>query len=245
MKKFSQLGFYIVFIMLFMACSSNNNAQNNQENASASESQTTATTSTSESEVQTSSIDMNANDYVVIISTQFGEIALVLFEETPKHRENFLKLAKEGFYDSTMFHRVINNFMIQGGDPNTKDPDKSPREYGIGGPDYKIPAEIVAGLKHKKGALAAARQGDQVNPKRESSGSQFYIVQHPNGTPHLDGQYTIFGQTIAGLDVLDKIATQPVLQPQSMPKEPIRMSMRVEEMKRSEISEKYGYDFSR
>ncbi|MCC5944372.1 MAG: peptidylprolyl isomerase [Bernardetiaceae bacterium] len=188
---------------------------------------------------------MDANDYVVTISTDFGEIAIVLFEETPKHRENFLKLAKEGFYDNTMFHRVIRNFMIQGGDPNTKDPSKSPREYGTGGPDYKVPAEIIPGLTHKKGAVAAARQGDAVNPKKESSGSQFYIVQNANGTPHLDGEYSVFGQAIKGLDVIDTIAAQPVLQPQSLPQSEIRMNMRVEEMKRSEISEKYGYDFKR
>lgn len=112
----------------------------------------------------------------VIIHTSLGDIGVQLFEDTPKHRENFLKLAHAHFYDSTTFHRVIQDFMIQGGDPYSKDPEKKGMA-GQGGPGYTLPAEIQPQYFHAKGMLAAARQGDQVNPKRESSGSQFYIVQ--------------------------------------------------------------------
>ncbi len=113
-------------------------------------------------------------DEIAIIGTDFGDIYVVLYDETPLHKENFLKLAKEGFYDSTSFHRVIENFMIQGGDPNSK--DEIPFNDGQGGPGYTIDAEFNSKFIHKKGALAAARLGDQQNPERKSSGSQFYIV---------------------------------------------------------------------
>ncbi len=113
---------------------------------------------------------------IVVLSTEMGDIKLKLYNETPLHRDNFLKLAGEGFYDGLLFHRVINYFMIQGGDPDSKTAAPGSR-LGSGGPGYTIPAEIVEKYYHKKGALAAARQGDQVNPERQSSGSQFYIVQ--------------------------------------------------------------------
>lgn len=115
-------------------------------------------------------------DSLVEISTSLGKMVVKLYPETPKHRANFLRLAQEGFYDSTTFHRIIKGFMIQGGDPYSKDPKKK-NLAGQGGPGYTIPAEINSKFFHKKGVLAAARQSDQVNPKRESSGSQFYIVQ--------------------------------------------------------------------
>ena len=112
----------------------------------------------------------------VKINTSEGEIIVRLYDETPKHRDNFIKLAKEGYYDGTLFHRVIKDFMIQGGDPNSKDAPAG-KMLGTGGPGYTVPAEFVyPQLFHKRGALSAARQGDEVNPKRESSGSQFYIV---------------------------------------------------------------------
>lgn len=112
----------------------------------------------------------------VKIQTTLGDIVVRLYDETPLHRDNFLKLAKEGFYNGTLFHRVIKDFMIQGGDPDSKDASMD-KMLGTGGPDYTIPAEFVyPQYYHKRGALSAARQGDQVNPKRESSGSQFYIV---------------------------------------------------------------------
>ncbi|MEQ8926773.1 MAG: peptidylprolyl isomerase [Fulvivirga sp.] len=115
-------------------------------------------------------------DYIVTIHTTHGDMKAVLFDETPKHKENFIKLAKEGYFDSTLFHRVIKDFMIQGGDPNSKGTQPGAR-LGNGGPGYTVPAEFNKDLFHMKGALSAARQGDQVNPKKESSGSQFYIVQ--------------------------------------------------------------------
>ncbi|MBR6491744.1 MAG: peptidylprolyl isomerase [Bacteroidales bacterium] len=226
----------------------------------------------------------------VIIHTDLGDMVVVLYDETPQHKENFLKLAGEGYYDSLLFHRVIKDFMVQGGDPNSKNA-KPGVQLGNGGPDYTIEAEFVPKYIHKKGALAAARQGDNVNPQKRSSGSQFYIVQgktyndaqleqmnnsreqarvqdifsqfinrpensqylqqlidaqHANdqkaysdviseiepiimnehkkdsswmltpeqieiyktvgGTPFLDTQYTVFGEVIEGLDVIDKIA---------------------------------------
>lgn len=162
---------------------------------------------------------------VVEIKTTEGTITVMLYNDTPKHRDNFIKLAKSGFYEGRIFHRVINNFMIQAG--WTKD--------GVDDPEYKIESEIRKNHIHKRGALAAARQGDQVNPERKSSGCQFYIVQGRKyneaqlktfesrlntkftdkqiktyttvgGTPHLDGAYTVFGEVLTGMDVVDKIA---------------------------------------
>ena len=196
----------------------------------------------------------------VIIHTSVGDIAVKLFDETPKHKENFLKLASEHFYDSTTFHRVIKDFMIQGGDPFSKDPAKK-NLAGTGGTGYTIPAEILPQFFHQKGMLAAARMGDAVNPKRESSGCQFYIVQgkkftkeeldnaenrikgqlggdfkfseaarkgymEVGGSPWLDQQYTIFGEVVGGLDVMEKIGTTPVA-PGDRPLQDITMTMEV------------------
>lgn len=171
----------------------------------------------------------------VLIETTKGNMTVVLYDDTPLHRDNFIKLAESGYYDSLLFHRVIKNFMIQGGDPQSKNASPTAR-LGNGGPDYTIPAEIVYPTHfHKKGALAAARTGDNVNPERRSSGSQFYIVQGQvytdmkldqfekalgktfttkerdtyatiGGTPHLDNQYTVFGEVVEGLGVVDRIA---------------------------------------
>lgn len=139
------------------------------------------------------------------IRTSKGTMVVKLYEETPLHKENFIKLAKSGFYNGILFHRVINGFMIQCGDPLTKDLNKAD-EWGTGGPGYTVPAEIIKGFTHKKGALAAARRGDFVNPSKASSGSQFYIVQDAECCSQLDGQYTVFGEVVKGLDVIDKIA---------------------------------------
>ena len=116
----------------------------------------------------------NRTEEIAVISTKFGEMIVRLYDATPEHKANFLKLAKEGFYDSTTFHRIIEGFMVQGGDPNSKDDNL--RNDGQGGPGYTLPAEIVRGYIHKKGALAAARMGNDTNPDMRSSGSQFYIV---------------------------------------------------------------------
>ncbi len=172
---------------------------------------------------------------LVEIETNFGTMLAVLSDATPKHRDNFSKLAEEGYFDGMLFHRVIDGFMIQGGDPNSKDASAD-QPLGGGGPGYQIPAEFVDSLVHVKGALAAARTGDQVNPQKESSGSQFYIVHGKpiddnmldriaaqkdchytkeqredykkyGGAPFLDKEYTVFGRVISGLEVIDKIAT--------------------------------------
>jgi peptidyl-prolyl cis-trans isomerase B (cyclophilin B) len=169
---------------------------------------------------------------LVNIKTPMGDIVIELYDSTPEHKKNFLKLVDENFYDSLLFHRVMSGFMVQGGDPNSRNAGPNER-LGAGGPGYTIPAEI--GAPHFKGTLAAARQGDAVNPRRESSGSQFYLVQgnpvsdqmldnierqyglkynqtqrqkylEVGGTPQLDGQYTVFGEVVKGLDVIDKIA---------------------------------------
>ena len=144
------------------------------------------------------------------IVTNMGTIRVKLYKDTPRHNANFQKLALSGYYDSLLFHRVINHFMIQGGDPFTKDTTKMDL-WGQGGPEYTIPAEMRdadgAPLHcHKKGALAAARRGDLANPFKESSGSQFYLVQDADACLHLDGEYTVFGETVAGINVIDKIA---------------------------------------
>ena len=143
----------------------------------------------------------------VIIKTSLGDIKVRLYDQTPLHRDNFIRLAKEGFYDGTIFHRVIRDFMIQGGDPFTRDTSAAAvAKYGQGGPGYTIPAEFVPEYKHKKGALAAARRGDVANPMKESSGSQFYIVQDEKACAQLDGAYTVYGETIKGFDIIDRIA---------------------------------------
>ncbi|MCL2436093.1 MAG: peptidylprolyl isomerase [Lentimicrobiaceae bacterium] len=141
----------------------------------------------------------------VLIETSLGNITIVLFNETPLHRDNFIKLVNEQFYDGVLFHRIIQNFMIQTGDPDSKKATKGQR-LGMGGPGYLIPAEIKPQFSHKRGAIGAARTN---NPERASSGSQFYIVDNPNGAHHLDGQYTVFGEVISGMEVVDKIAAQP------------------------------------
>ena len=176
-------------------------------------------------------------DMLVTIATPQGEMKLILFAETPQHRENFLKLAKEGFYNNTTFHRVINDFMIQGGDANSK--DDNPNNDGAGDIGYRIPAEILPHLRHVRGALAAARNN---NPQKQSSGSQFYIVQNHQGVPHLDNNYTVFGQVIAGLDVIDKIAESPT-GPMDRPATPIPMTVKVEKMKKKKITKLYGYQY--
>ena len=180
-------------------------------------------------------------DYVVIISTSHGDMVLVLYDETPKHKENFLKLVDEGFYEGTTFHRVIAGFMVQGGDPNSKKGgDRS--KIGSGGPGYTVDAEFVDKYTHVKGALAAARQSDQVNPQKASSGSQFYIVQNANSCRHLNGSYTVYGQVIEGLEVIDLIAAQEVGRGK-LPLEDIPVTMTSKLMKKKKIKKLYDYSF--
>lgn len=144
----------------------------------------------------------------VIIETTMGNITIALYNETPLHRDNFIKLVNENFYDGVLFHRIIQEFMIQTGDPDSKGARKGMR-LGQGGPGYTVPAEIVPGKSNKRGAVAAARMGDQQNPQRASSGSQFYIVDKQGGATHLDGAYSVFGEVVSGMEVVDKIAAQP------------------------------------
>ena len=141
-----------------------------------------------------------------IIETTHGTMKVKLYSKTPQHRDNFAKLVSEKYYDGIRFHRVIEGFMIQTGDPFSRDTAMI-NSWGTGGPDYTVPAEFIAEYGHKKGALAAARKGDMANPKKASSGSQFYIVHDPNSCRHLDGQYTVFGEVTEGLEVIDAIAT--------------------------------------
>ena len=143
------------------------------------------------------------------IVTTHGTMRVKLYNKTPKHRDNFKKLVAEKYYDGIRFHRVIEGFMIQAGDPYSRDTSMI-NMWGQGGPDYTVPAEFVNEYWHKKGALAAARKGDMANPTKASSGSQFYIVHDENACLHLDGQYSIFGEVVEGLDVIDKIASVDV-----------------------------------
>ena len=173
-------------------------------------------------------------EQLIKIETTLGNIVIKLYNETPGHRDNMINLIQEDFYKGQLFHRVISDFIIQGGDPHSVGAEKGQR-LGTGGPGYTIPAEFNTTLIHKKGALAAARQGDRMNPEKESSGSQFYLVQGRvfspeelklmvqnkaihlseemfkiyttlGGTPHLDGSYTVYGEVVEGLEVMDRIA---------------------------------------
>ena len=177
-------------------------------------------------------------DYIFTVSTEYGEFQMLLFDETPKHKENFLNLVQAGFYDSTTFHRVLDNFMIQGGDPNSK-PDGNGK-LGLGGPGYNMEAEIVEELKHDKGMVGAARMPDN-NPTRESSGSQFYIVEAEKGAHHLDGEYTVFGRVFSGMEVVEKIAEQKVNR-KGLPSKPIYMRINYVKAKRKKIAETYGIE---
>ncbi len=192
---------------------------------------------------------------MIEIETNHGTMIAVLYDETPLHRDNFSKLAEEGFFNDLLFHRVISGFMIQGGDPQSKGAPAGAM-LGSGGPGYTIPAEFNEKFIHKKGALAAARQGDNVNPKKESSGSQFYIVhgtgpmeddainqwearmgtafsdenrkayKEMGGTPFLDQNYTVFGEIVEGLDVIDKIAAVQTARG-DRPQEDVKMTIRL------------------
>ena len=261
-------------------------------------------------------------DQVITIKTKHGDMVAILYDETPKHKANFIKLAKEHYFDSLLFHRIIEGFMIQGGDPDSKNATPG-QNLGTGGPTYTIDAEFNPKFFHEKGAFSAARMSDAQNPTKASSGSQFYIVQGKKwtedelkfdqmkfnmamqqyfqnpvnkpaydslfatyqsgnvprydsllkklrprveketgiktekdvspevvkvystvgGAPHLDGQYTVFGKVIKGLEVIDKIAAQPK-DDSDRPVEDIRMMVTVEEMSKSKIEKEYGYKYS-
>lgn len=194
----------------------------------------------------------NNNTYAEINVEGYGKMKVLLYNETPKHKENFIKLANEGFYDGTLFHRVINGFMIQGGDPDSKTAAPG-QPLGMGGPGYTLDAEI--GSPHFKGALSAARLGDNQNPEKRSSGSQFFIVhgqaigdpmldnmerqkgikysqaqrdlyKQVGGAPFLDNDYTVFGEVVEGFDVIDKIA-QVQKDPSDRPTQDVKMEVKI------------------
>lgn len=170
-----------------------------------------------------------------------GDILILLYDQTPLHKQNFLQKAKSGYYNGTTFHRVIPKFMIQGGDANSKNDD--PNDDGLGQPqDPTIPAEIRPELEHKRGAVAAARQGDMVNPQRASSSSQFYIVQNTTGTPFLNRQYTVFGQVVQGQAVVDQIAQTPTTGP-DRPVTPVRMTMTLKKVSKKKLTQQYGFQY--
>lgn len=191
---------------------------------------------------------------LIEITTDFGVMMAELYDATPQHRDNFLKLAGEGFYDGLLFHRVIDGFMIQGGDPNSRNAAAG-ASLGSGGPGYQVPGEFIDSLVHIRGAIAAARTGDGVNPERKSSGSQFYIVHgtpvdasmldmlekrkgvkyseaqraaylEHGGAPFLDRDYSVYGRVISGFDVLDQIATAPK-DARDRPTKDIKMTVKV------------------
>jgi peptidyl-prolyl cis-trans isomerase B (cyclophilin B) len=200
-------------------------------------------------------IKIDAPDKCLVeIETNFGSMVVHLYDETPKHRDNFVELAEKGFYNDLLFHRVIDGFMIQGGDPNSRDANPGGR-LGAGGPGYQIDAEFNENLVHIKGALAAARTGDSVNPEKRSSGSQFYIVHGKptsnemldriefqkgityseearkiynelGGTAFLDNDYTVFGRVISGMEVVDAIAATKT-RPGDRPENDVKMKIRV------------------
>ena len=205
--------YILAALVLFAACKKPDNpqpAEGTEETTTEQTPETNNPTTTTMNEQPAAPADKWAElgeEPMLKIKTTDGTMTVKLYAETPLHRDNFVKLARSGFYNGLLFHRIIKGFMIQGGDPFTKDSTKI-AQFGTGGPGYTIPAEIVAGKTHKKGALAAARRGDQVNPAKESSGSQFYIVQDEEGCKHLDGEYTIFGEVVDGLTVIDKIASE-------------------------------------
>lgn len=210
-------------------------------------------------------------DYLVSVTTDYGPMTLVLYDQTPKHKANFIKLVDQHFYDGLLFHRIIESFMVQGGDPESRTAVAG-ASLGNGDVGYTIPAEFVPSLFHKKGVLAAARDN---NPAKASSGCQFYIVQGRvwddaglqkqieriksmnghvptpeqqqvyktlGGTPHLDGNYTVFGQVIDGLSVVDSIAKQP-RDERNRPKTDIHMRMDGKWVRKKKISKKYGYSY--
>lgn len=274
----------------------------------------------------TASAQDKKGEYVVTIKTSYGDMVAILYNETPKHKENFIKLANSKFYDSLLFHRVMNEFMIQGGDPESKKAAAG-QSLGSGNPGYTIEAEFRPTLFHERGSLAAARTPDAGNPTKASSGSQFYIVQGKKytteeidqfeeslrnnkksqylreiimspkytglltqiqehqraqdgawlneffeksdtlivkekpgykpfaftpeqktvyttvgGTPFLDGEYTVFGKVIKGMEVVDKI-TAVAKDAQNRPNEDIRMFVSVKQLSRKKIEKEYGYVF--
>ncbi len=182
----------------------------------------------------------DTTEQIIEIKTSKGTMYMWLYKETPLHRANFLGLADTNYFDSTTFHRIITNFMIQGGDPNSKDSD--PNNDGQGGPGYTIPAEIdVTKHRHARGEVAAARLGNASNPLKASSGSQFYICHSTNGTKGLDGEYTVFGKILKGIEVVDEIVKQPK-NASDRPLTDIKMDVNVITKTRGELRSEFNFE---
>lgn len=181
----------------------------------------------------------DTTEKILEIKTAYGTMYMWLYNETPLHKANYLALADSGFFDSITFHRIVPNFVIQGGDPNSKDSD--PNNDGTGGPGYNIPAEIKSSLKHVYGAVGAARQPDGVNPLKESSGSQFYIVVNTAGTSFLDNNYTVFGQIISGMPVATTIVGKP-RNASDRPLTDIRMDVNVVTKTRAQLRTEFNFE---
>ena len=207
MKRYIYFTLVCAVALLAAACGNRKKAEAGEAAAQAEVDSIAAVKSTEDSLKMEKTISELPEEPVLDIITNLGTMTVKLYSGTPKHRDNFVKLAQSGFYNGVLFHRVINGVMIQAGDPLSKD-EAQKAVWGTGGPGYTVPAEILPQkYNHKKGALAAARRGDAANPYRESSGSQFYIVQDERNCAQLDGAYTVFGEVTEGLPVIDKIAS--------------------------------------
>jgi cyclophilin family peptidyl-prolyl cis-trans isomerase len=214
----------LAVVLIIIACKKENNTP--EEVITTSTTATTATTSTTGAVLDTP-------EKVIEIKTPFGTMYMWLYKETPLHRANFLALADSGYFDSTTFHRCVTDFVIQGGDPNSKDADST--NDGEGGPSYTIPAEIK--LKHTYGAVGAARDD---NPDKASSGSQFYIVLPKKGTSFLNGEYTVFGKILKGMEVAEQIVAQPK-NAKDRPYTNIRMDVNVVEKTKQQLLDEFGF----
>ena len=206
MKRYLYFTLVCVAALLIAGCGNKKKAEAEAAAAQAQADSIAAAQAIQDSIKMEKTISELSEEPVLDIITNLGTMTVKLYSGTPKHRDNFVKLALSGFYNGVLFHRVINGFMIQAGDPLSKD-EAQKAAWGTGGPGYTVPAEFVKEYRHKKGALAAARRGDAANPYKESSGSQFYIVQDERACAQLDGAYTVFGEVIEGLPVIDKIAS--------------------------------------
>ena len=234
MKKVSFILTVLFCLIMASCCSTKKTSETPAERTD----EVTGTVRTTDNQTDNQLTTRNMENLTkVLFKTSEGDIIIALYDNTPKHKENFLKLVKDGYYNGILFHRIIQGFMIQTGDPESKDAPAG-KMLGNGGPGYTIPAEFKPENYHKRGAVAAARQGDQVNPTKASSGSQFYIVDGKpfnasmmaqisyqygkaftdeqrkiyetiGGAPFLDGNYTVFGEVVEGMDVVDRIAAKP------------------------------------
>ncbi len=264
MKKFLSPLFVAFTLLLFInstGCNENNSEKVASENTESKIKKEPSVKKEEPKKVDAPKENLTEDAYITI-ETEFGNMKVKLYKETPEHTKNMVKLAKEGYYDDLLFHRVMNGFMVQGGDPKSKNAAPKTR-LGSGGPGYTIPAEFNPKFIHKKGAIAAARTGGPGNPEKRSSGSQFYLVQgkpvpasqlkqieqrinkmNPGlnfaytpeqieiyttigGTPFLDMDYTVYGEVVDGIDIIDKIANVPTDPKTNRPNKDVKMKIRL------------------